>query len=154
VLPDAVEALTGAELTSEMEDEIQGDDRETFQQALLFFAGGRWPASPRPARQREMGSRVASLAQAAQPDGRSWADRLSVLANAASYTGVRGVESIPGKPEPLASHRGIDANPDTTNRPPCRRAVPIASISAACASGDQDNNPVRSTRMSGLGRET
>jgi putative ABC transport system permease protein len=39
VLPKGVEALTGAELTREMEAEIQGDDDETFQQALILFAG-------------------------------------------------------------------------------------------------------------------
>jgi putative ABC transport system permease protein len=39
VLPNGVEALTGAELTREMEEEIQGDDDETFQQALILFAG-------------------------------------------------------------------------------------------------------------------
>jgi putative ABC transport system permease protein len=38
VLPDGVEALTGDELTREMEEEVQGDDHETFQQALLLFA--------------------------------------------------------------------------------------------------------------------
>jgi putative ABC transport system permease protein len=38
VLPDGVEALTGAELTREMEDLIQGDDNETYQQALILFA--------------------------------------------------------------------------------------------------------------------
>ena len=38
VLPDGVEALTGGELTREMEREIQGDDHESFQQALLAFA--------------------------------------------------------------------------------------------------------------------
>jgi putative ABC transport system permease protein len=37
-LPDRVEAITGAELTREMEAEIQGDDQEAFQQALLVFA--------------------------------------------------------------------------------------------------------------------
>jgi putative ABC transport system permease protein len=36
-LPDGVEALTGAELTREMETRIQGDDYETFQQAALLF---------------------------------------------------------------------------------------------------------------------
>jgi putative ABC transport system permease protein len=39
VLPDGVEALTGAELTRELEEGIQGDDNESFQQALLLFAG-------------------------------------------------------------------------------------------------------------------
>jgi putative ABC transport system permease protein len=39
VLPDGVEALTGAELTRQLQDEIQGDDHETFQQALLLFTG-------------------------------------------------------------------------------------------------------------------
>jgi putative ABC transport system permease protein len=38
VLPAGVEVLTGAELTREMEAEIQGEDHETFQQALLVFA--------------------------------------------------------------------------------------------------------------------
>jgi putative ABC transport system permease protein len=38
VLPDGVEAITGAELAREMEQEIQGDDHETFQQALGAFA--------------------------------------------------------------------------------------------------------------------
>jgi putative ABC transport system permease protein len=38
-LPDGVEAVTGAQLTREMEQEIQGDDNETFQQALILFAG-------------------------------------------------------------------------------------------------------------------
>jgi putative ABC transport system permease protein len=38
VLPDGVEVLTGAELTAEMEEEIQGEDHEAFQQALLVFA--------------------------------------------------------------------------------------------------------------------
>jgi putative ABC transport system permease protein len=37
VLPDGVEAITGAELTREMEERIQGDDNESFQQALLVF---------------------------------------------------------------------------------------------------------------------
>jgi putative ABC transport system permease protein len=39
VLPHGVEALTGAELTRELEEQIQGDDHETFQQALILFAG-------------------------------------------------------------------------------------------------------------------
>ncbi|HKH25358.1 MAG TPA: ABC transporter permease, partial [Acidimicrobiales bacterium] len=39
VLPDGVEALTGAELTREMEEETQGEDHEAFQQALILFAG-------------------------------------------------------------------------------------------------------------------
>jgi putative ABC transport system permease protein len=39
VLPGGVEAMTGAALTAELEDEIEGDDNETFQQALLVFAG-------------------------------------------------------------------------------------------------------------------
>jgi putative ABC transport system permease protein len=39
VLPRGVEALTGAELTRELEAQIQGDDDETFQQALILFAG-------------------------------------------------------------------------------------------------------------------
>ena len=39
VLPDGVEALTGAELTREMEKETQGEDHEAFQQALILFAG-------------------------------------------------------------------------------------------------------------------
>jgi putative ABC transport system permease protein len=39
VLPDGVEAITGAELTQELEASIQGDDSETFQQALLLFTG-------------------------------------------------------------------------------------------------------------------
>jgi putative ABC transport system permease protein len=39
VLPDGVEAITGAEMTREMEEEIQGDDREAFQQAMIVFAG-------------------------------------------------------------------------------------------------------------------
>lgn len=39
VLPDGIEAVTGAELTAELAAEIQGDDNETFQQALLAFAG-------------------------------------------------------------------------------------------------------------------
>jgi putative ABC transport system permease protein len=39
VLPHGVEALTGAELTRELEEQIQGDDDETFQQALILFAG-------------------------------------------------------------------------------------------------------------------
>jgi putative ABC transport system permease protein len=38
VLPDGVEALTGAALSRELEREIQGDDQESFQQALLLFA--------------------------------------------------------------------------------------------------------------------
>jgi putative ABC transport system permease protein len=38
-LPNGVEALTGVELTREMEEVIQGDDNETFQQALIVFAG-------------------------------------------------------------------------------------------------------------------
>ncbi|HWD43379.1 MAG TPA: ABC transporter permease [Actinomycetota bacterium] len=38
VLPDGVEALTGAELTRELEEETQGEDHEAFQQALLLFA--------------------------------------------------------------------------------------------------------------------
>jgi putative ABC transport system permease protein len=38
-LPDGVEALTGAELTRELEERVQGDDHESFQQALLLFAG-------------------------------------------------------------------------------------------------------------------
>ncbi len=37
-LPDGVEALTGADLIREMEEEIQGDDNESFQQALIAFA--------------------------------------------------------------------------------------------------------------------
>jgi putative ABC transport system permease protein len=39
VLPGGVEALTGAELTRELEEEIQGEDHEAFQQALILFAG-------------------------------------------------------------------------------------------------------------------
>jgi len=39
VLPDGVESLTGAALNSEIEVEIQGEDQETFQQALILFAG-------------------------------------------------------------------------------------------------------------------
>jgi putative ABC transport system permease protein len=39
VLPDGVEALTGAELTREMEAEVQGEDHESLQQALILFAG-------------------------------------------------------------------------------------------------------------------
>jgi putative ABC transport system permease protein len=39
VLPAGVEALTGAELTRELEERVQGDDHESFQQALLLFAG-------------------------------------------------------------------------------------------------------------------
>jgi putative ABC transport system permease protein len=39
VLPGGVEALTGAQLTAELADEVQGDDNESFQQALLLFAG-------------------------------------------------------------------------------------------------------------------
>jgi putative ABC transport system permease protein len=39
VLPDGVEALTGAELTHELEEGVQGDDNESFQQALILFAG-------------------------------------------------------------------------------------------------------------------
>jgi putative ABC transport system permease protein len=39
VLPDGVEGITGAELTRELQERIQGDDNETFQQALLLFAG-------------------------------------------------------------------------------------------------------------------
>ena len=38
VLPDGVEALTGAELTRELEEETQGEDHEAFQQALILFA--------------------------------------------------------------------------------------------------------------------
>jgi putative ABC transport system permease protein len=38
VLPDGVEALTGAELIHETEQEIQGDDTESFQQVLMAFA--------------------------------------------------------------------------------------------------------------------
>jgi putative ABC transport system permease protein len=38
-LPDGVEAITGAELTRELQERIQGEDHETFQQALLLFAG-------------------------------------------------------------------------------------------------------------------
>jgi putative ABC transport system permease protein len=38
VLPDGVEALTGSELTRELEEEIQGEDTEAFQQALIVFA--------------------------------------------------------------------------------------------------------------------
>jgi putative ABC transport system permease protein len=38
-LPDGVQALTGAELTRELEERVQGDDHESFQQALLLFAG-------------------------------------------------------------------------------------------------------------------
>jgi putative ABC transport system permease protein len=39
VLPAGVEALTGAELTRELEEETQGEDHEAFQQALILFAG-------------------------------------------------------------------------------------------------------------------
>jgi putative ABC transport system permease protein len=39
VLPAGVEAVTGVELTRELEDGIQGDDAESFQQILLLFAG-------------------------------------------------------------------------------------------------------------------
>jgi putative ABC transport system permease protein len=39
VLPDGVESLTGAQLTAEMEDDIQGDFLGFFSQALLVFAG-------------------------------------------------------------------------------------------------------------------
>jgi putative ABC transport system permease protein len=38
LLPDGVEALTGSELTRELEDDVQGEDTETFQQALIVFA--------------------------------------------------------------------------------------------------------------------
>jgi putative ABC transport system permease protein len=38
VLPDGVEAITGAALVREHEVEFQGEDHETFQQALLAFA--------------------------------------------------------------------------------------------------------------------
>jgi putative ABC transport system permease protein len=38
VLPGGVEALTGAELIRETEQEIQGDDTESFQQVLTAFA--------------------------------------------------------------------------------------------------------------------
>ena len=38
VLPDGVEAITGAELTAELEEETQGEDHETLQQALILFA--------------------------------------------------------------------------------------------------------------------
>jgi putative ABC transport system permease protein len=39
VLPDGVEALPGAELIRELEEETQGEDHEAFQQALILFAG-------------------------------------------------------------------------------------------------------------------
>jgi putative ABC transport system permease protein len=38
VLPDGVEAITGAALAREIENDIQGDDQEAFQQALMVFA--------------------------------------------------------------------------------------------------------------------
>jgi putative ABC transport system permease protein len=38
VLPDAVQALTGSELIRDLEEEIQGEDTEAFQQALIVFA--------------------------------------------------------------------------------------------------------------------
>jgi putative ABC transport system permease protein len=38
VLPDGIEALTGTELIRETEEEIQGDDTESFQQVLTAFA--------------------------------------------------------------------------------------------------------------------
>jgi putative ABC transport system permease protein len=37
VLPEGVEAITGARLTDELREQIQGDDGEAFQQALLLF---------------------------------------------------------------------------------------------------------------------
>ena len=39
VLPDGVESLTGAELTAEMEDDIQDDFLGFFETFLLVFAG-------------------------------------------------------------------------------------------------------------------
>jgi putative ABC transport system permease protein len=38
VLPGGVEAISGAELNRELEERVQGDDNETFQQALLVFS--------------------------------------------------------------------------------------------------------------------